>query len=389
MLSHEINRTITQVGRGTPGGELMRRYWLPIAAEASLTMATPKLRVRALGEDLVLFRDGKGRLGLVEEQCCHRSASLLYGFVEDEGLRCPYHGWLFDTQGKCIEQPFEPKESLANERACQKAYAVQTLGGVVWAYMGPQPAPLLPRWSPLVRLDGQREVHILPELECNWLQVMENSCDPTHLAFLHVRTMIEKGKGSEGTYYNRPIEGLNFELVEEPNWVGVRKQRVFGGDNPEEEIGHPVIFPYILMSPQREHIIMHMRLPVDDTHTQIIRYQFTPNDHGEAEAQPDVVPMVKVGPFKNEEGIYHMNTFACQDAMAWETQGPVTDRERENLRTADAGIALFRRLLRDQIKRVQDGQDPKGLVRDPALNEMIHIDLSTGQRRVAKEMAKA
>ena len=136
MLSHEVNELMTRVGRGMPAGELLRRYWQPIAAEAEITAETPKLRIRALGEDLVLFRDGSGKLGLVEEQCPHRSASLYYGFIEDDGLRCPYHGWKFDCTGKCLEMPFEPKDTLQGS-VHHRAYPVQVLGGMVFAYMGP------------------------------------------------------------------------------------------------------------------------------------------------------------------------------------------------------------------------------------------------------------
>ncbi len=389
MLSNEANQEITRVGRGTPAGELLRRYWQPIAAEAELTDDSPKLRIRALGEDMVLFRDGEGRLGLVEEQCCHRSASLYYGFVEQDGLRCPYHGWKFDCAGNCIDQPFEPSDSPLKKEAHQHSYPVQALGGMIWAYMGPLPAPLLPRWEQLLRADGVRKVFILPVIECNWLQIMENSCDPAHTYYLHAHTLTLKDKGKSGAYYYRPIEKLHFELVDEPNWVGVRKQRVYGGDKAEEEDGHPVIFPNLLLSPQREHIVMHMRLAVDDTHTKIFRYQFTPNDSGDLVTQPNLVPCENVPPLKDETGAYHMNSFASHDAMAWETQGSITDRSRELLGNTDVGIALYRRLLREQIRCVQEGKEPKGVIRDPALNDCIRIHVSTGQRRMAREMAKA
>ena len=390
MLSKEQNDRLTRVGAGTPAGELLRRYWHPIAAEGEITAESPIKRVRALGEDLVLFRDGAGNLGLIEELCCHRSASLTYGFVEEDGLRCPYHGWKFDTKGACIEQPFEPADSPLKDNVGQKSYPVQTLGGVVFAYMGPDPAPLLPNWKQLIRNDGVRTVFILPELECNWLQVMENSVDPTHTYYLHAHTLVLKGKGRMGTYYYRPIEKVNFEIVKEPAWCGVTKQRVYGGDDAEQELGHPLIFPNMLLSPQREHLVMHMRLPVDDTHTQIIRYQFTPNEDGSPVPQPDLVPHEIVPPLKDENGVYHMNSFASHDAMAWETQGAITDRSRENLGTADRGIALYRRLLTEQIKVVEEGGDPHGVIRDPSLNECIEIEVSTGQARVARQqMAEA
>ena len=386
MLSHDVNETITRVGPGTPAGELLRRYWQPIAVEAQISAENPKHRVRALGEDLVLFRDGKGNLGLVEEQCCHRSASLYYGFVEDDGLRCPYHGWKFDCSGACVEMPFEPADSTLKGHVRQRSYPVQLLGGMVWAYMGPAPAPELPRWDQLIRDDGERRIFVLPVIDCNWVQIMENSCDPCHTYYLHAHTLTLKGKGRSGAYYYRPIEDMKFEIIDEPNWVGVRKQRIYGGDEAEVEDGHPVIFPNYLLSPQREHLVMHMRLPVDDTHTKIFRYQFTPTEDGSSVPQPDLVPMEIVPSLRGPDGDYHMDSFASHDAMAWETQGAITDRARENLGVSDAGIALYRRLLREQIKRVQDGQDPRGLIRDPKLNTSIQIDVSKGQARVARQL---
>ena len=386
MLSNEINERLTQVGPGTPAGEMLHRYWQPIAAEAELTAETPKRKVRALCEDLVLFRDGQGNLGLIEEQCCHRSASLLYGFIEDDGLRCAYHGWKFDCTGECIEMPFEDDDAPKNLNAHQKSYPVQTMGGVIFTYMGPGDPPFLPRWNNLLREDGERTVFILPELDCNWLQVMENSVDPTHTYYLHAHTLVLKGKGASGSYYYRPIEKVNFDIVKEDGWCGVTKQRIYGGEDAEQEVGHPLVFPNMLLSPQREHLVMHMRLPVDDTHTQIIRYQFTPNEDGSPVPQPDVVPFENVPPLRDEEGVYHMNSFASHDAMAWESQGPITDRSRENLGVADKGIALYRQLLREQIDAVEAGNDPYGTRRDEAHNDIIKMDVSTGQARVAKAL---
>ena len=143
MLSAEMNERLTRVGPGTPAGELLRRYWHPIAGQGELTVEIPKKRVRVLGEDLVLFRDGAGRYGLVEEQCSHRSASLYYGFIEDDGLRCAYHGWKYDFTGKCIDMPFEADDGPMRDSVRQKSYPVQVFAGLIFAYLGPDPAPLL------------------------------------------------------------------------------------------------------------------------------------------------------------------------------------------------------------------------------------------------------
>lgn len=139
MLSEMENKHLTQVGPGTDAGELLRRYWDPIAVASELTKEKPKKRVRVLGEDLVLFLDGQGRLGLIEEHCPHRGVSSYYGFVENDGLRCAYHGWKFDCSGQCLEMPFEPEESPLKKRVRAKTYPVQELSGLVFAYLGPAP----------------------------------------------------------------------------------------------------------------------------------------------------------------------------------------------------------------------------------------------------------
>ncbi len=377
MLANDENQKLTAVGPGTPAGELLRRYWMPIAAAAELTEDQPKKRVRVLGENLVLYRDGSGRLGLIEEQCPHRSVSLYYGFIEPEGIRCPYHGWKFDCTGTCLEMPFEPKDTPLLQSVKARTYPVQELSGLVFAYLGPDPVPLLPRYEALVRKDVKRIIHILPVLDCNWLQVMENSVDPTHTYYLHGHNLALQGK-ENGAFHYRDIKGLDFVLRKESNWAGIIKKRIYEGESLDDNEGHPVIFPNILLLPPHPNVMMHFRVPVDDTHTQIFRCQFTPSADG-TPVEQNQVPIVKTPSFKDGDGQYHLETFGSQDAMAWESQGDVTNRGRENLATTDKGIALYRRLLREQIDAVARGEDPVGVVRDAALNESISIELSSQQ----------
>ena len=184
MLTREENEFLTQVSRGTPCGELLRRYWHPVAAAGEFTEEKPIRPVKILGEELVVYRDKKGNYGLVGEHCPHRSASLAYGRVDDEGIRCPYHGWKFDCMGKCLEQPAEPVDSTFKDRIKHVAYPVEYLGGLIYAYLGPAPAPLLPRWDVLVWEHGKRWIVKESIIDCNWLQPMENSVDPSHLYWL-------------------------------------------------------------------------------------------------------------------------------------------------------------------------------------------------------------
>jgi len=173
-LSVAENELITHVGPGTPGGAMMRRYWHPIGFASELKKRP--LRRRLLGEDLVMFRDDHGKLGLLTLRCSHRGTSLEFGHIEDGGLRCCYHGWLYDVDGKILQMPGEPSDSTYKDRIKQKAYKLEELGGILFAYLGPEPAPLLPRWDVMVRQDGVRAL-AGRVMHCNFLQAVENSVD--------------------------------------------------------------------------------------------------------------------------------------------------------------------------------------------------------------------
>src|SRR5919106_1527538 len=182
MLTKEENEFFTRVGPGSPAGGMLRRYWHPIAFEKEVKRRP--IRRRILGEDLVLFRDDQGRFGLLALRCSHRGTSLEFGHVEDGGLRCCYHGWLYDIRGRVLEMPGEPSDSTFKERMRHPAYQAQELGGVVFAYLGPEPAPLLPRYDVLVRQDGARAMRARI-INCNFLQMIENSVDQHHAKWLH------------------------------------------------------------------------------------------------------------------------------------------------------------------------------------------------------------
>src|SRR6266511_1029272 len=183
MLRIEENERLTRVGPGTPMGALLRRYWHPVAATVELD-EHPVRPVKILGESLVLFRDRQGRLGLIDDTCPHRRVSFLYGVPEEEGLRCCYHGWMFDRTGRCLEMPAEAPDSTFPRKVKIPGYPVQEMGGLIFAYLGPEPAPLLPRWDLFVWPNAVRQIG-LNTLNCNWLQCQENTGDPTHSVYLH------------------------------------------------------------------------------------------------------------------------------------------------------------------------------------------------------------
>ncbi len=358
MLSTQENEMLCQVGPGTPGGALLRRYWMPIAPKTEIDERGIR-PIRLLGEDLIVFRDGAGRYGLLAEHCSHRSASLGYGRIEDDGIRCPYHGWKYAVNGECLEIPSDGPDGVYRHQIQHPAYQVQELGGVLFGYLGPAPAPLLPNYDILVREDWVRRIELHPVLECNWLQPMENAVDPEHVYWLHGYT---GGAPSVRDDYS------DFELFD----YGIYK---WHHGQKRVEV-HPLVFPHILRGPGN---VAHFRIPMDDTHTGILYVIYSPTPDGGPSGQTDV-PFKFIGPIKEAYDDYgyprarhHMKTFASQDGMTWETQGPMVDRSREHLTSRDKGVAMLRNLLRLQIEKVQGGEDPMGVVRDAELNSIIEF----------------
>src|SRR6266545_1083424 len=367
MITAEQNKQLTETGAGTLMGDLLRRYWWPIAATVDLEKE-PVQPIRLLSEDLTLFRDERGRLGLIGDRCAHRAISLAYGIPQDNGLRCAYHGWTYDTAGHVVDMPFEP--------ACLPlkitSYPVQEMGGLIWAYLGPDPAPLLPRFEGYAREDINRSVLIKP-LPCSWLQCMDNSMDPTHFEHLH---------GHYGNYYNRkhgkpegmltpPHLKVDFDVFE----YGIYKRRLTEGqseDCDDWQVGHPILFPNTLV------VVggawggsYQIRTPIDDSHTLHFLYQFRYMEEG-GEKKPFAVRHEQVR--YDDFGLAVGDAVIPQDEMAWIGQGPISDRTREHLVTSDKGVILYHNLILENIEKVERGEDPMGLVRDSDVNEpYIHI----------------
>ena len=370
MLTKEENEMLTRVGSGTPAGELLRRYWLPVSVAKELTDENAAKFVRILGEDLVLFRDKSGRVGLLGDRCSHRGASLSYGRVEERGIACPYHGWLYDAEGNVLETPAEPPESKFRLTVKQKAYPVQKFIGLYWTYMGPKPAPLIPKYDVWVRKDGRRRIVVQPQLDCNWFQAMENSIDPAHLQVLHQETAY-RGITPPNTTRGFTDDIEKFEFYEFP--FGIMKKRTYKAGKVDE---HPLLFPNIL----RQANATQIRVPIDDTHTRIFFVRFDPSKDGSMVEEEDP-PVEYVKPYKNPpDGLhpfarFRMDETQAQDHMAWETQGPIADRTRERLTTSDRGVVMLREMMKREIEKVQKGLDPKGIIRDPAQDTMIDTKL--------------
>ncbi len=367
MLSFRENEVLTQVGPGTPMGELMRRYWHPIAALSQLE-ENPTKSVRILGEDLVLYKDRSGTFGLIQESCPHRRVNLLYGIPEQQGIRCPYHGWMFDETGRCLEMPAEAPDSTFKDRVTAVTYPVESLGGLIFAYLGPQPAPLLPRWEWLVQEHAYRQVDV-SVLPCNWLQCMENSMDPIHLEWLHghLSNYVYERRGMPPEFRRTVPKHLKigFDIFEH----GLIKRRVFEGETEQDAdwaVGHPVLFPNILSNPNE------FRVPIDDTHTLELEYEVHPLPL-DVPAPPLEEIAVYHRPLRNEDGRLDASYVRAQDMLAWVSQGPLAERHLERLGESDKGIILYRRLLKEQIRIVEDGGDPMNTFRNPAANVCIEL----------------
>jgi len=378
MLSKEENEILTRVGPGTPAGELLRRYWHPIAVAKELTEEQPTKFVRVLGEDLVLFRDTGGRLGLLADRCSHRGASLAYGRVEDRGIACAYHGWVYDVEGNCLECPAETAGSRFHLTVKHRAYPVQEHLNLVWAYMGRAPAPVLTHYDTLFRKDGHRNIVVHPQLDCNWFQAMENSVDPAHLQVLHQEFY---GRGerkpvSTTRGFTDDVTSFEFYLTDH----GIMKKRNYANGTVDE---HPLLFPTIL----RQGPSTQMRTPVDDEHTIHIHVLFFPTDDGSEPADGWDPPIHYTGPYKDPPGKVHPFTrytlqhIIPQDHMAWETQGAIADRTRERLATSDRGVGMLRDLMKREIAKVERGEDPIGIYRDPH-HAIIDTNVDEGVRQL-------
>ena len=369
MLTEVQNRRLTQVGRGTPMGELLRRYWMPVAAEDEFER-NPIKAIRLMGEDLVLYRDMAGTYGLVDRHCPHRRADLSYGFVEECGIRCNYHGWHFDATGRCIEQPFEDianPDAHFRDKVRIAAYPVATKGGMVWAYLGPQPAPLVPNYEPFLWQNGFVQI-VFATIPCNWLQCQENSIDPVHFEWMH-RNWTVRLKGETGPYGNKHVR-VGFDEFEH-GFVYKRLVEGMAESHPRWQTGRICLWPNGLGPLSHT----EYRVPIDDENTLSVTWHFS---RVPTEREPYVQTSIPSweGPIRDPRtGRWITSHVMNQDFVAWVGQGKIADRTQEHLATSDRGIIAMRKRFVDDMERVARGEDPKGIVRDPARNVCIEMPI--------------
>jgi phenylpropionate dioxygenase-like ring-hydroxylating dioxygenase large terminal subunit len=389
MLSHEDNALLTRVARGSPMGDTMRLYWLPalLARELAEPDGAP-VRVRLLGEDLVAFRDTEGRIGLIDEFCPHRGASLYFGRNEDCGLRCVYHGWKFDVEGRCIEQMNEPAEHQFGHKVHIAAYPTVELGGVVWAYLGPpERTPAPPKFAWTQAPESHRMVSKVIQ-ENNWLQSLEGGLDTSHAPIMHRLLTDKSGRGGFGpsdAFVRGGAPRLVVDLTDYGyHYAGIRP---LGAAELHIRAYH-FVMPFHQLRPSRSDaghpmIAGHSWVPIDDHHTMVYNWGYSITDRPLSDEDrlertlgngPADVDPVSFRSLKNRANDYMIDRQAqrtesftgidgvnAQDRAIQESMGRVVDRSREHLGPADKAIIQMRRLLKRAIETAQAGGVPPGV----------------------------
>ncbi len=384
---------LTQTARGTPAGQLLRRYWHPVMLTRDFPVGSPPQSVRIMSEDLVLFRDESGRIGLLGLKCSHRGTDLSYGRLENGGLRCIYHGWLYDVNGRCLEQPAEPERGRHNTIR-HLSYPCVERGDAVWTYMGPGEPPLFPNYPALAAPTAYRYA-IRWHSNCNYLQGNEGNIDPVHTSYLH-RFELEQAQGGLESMHRNATAIFQTDSAPRVSVVETRfglriltERRMPGGGKILLRATNFVVpntcavgGPETLLG--RGGTLMTFHVPIDDTahwrydfvfHSkkalpkeEMDKGHFAEKSHGDY-------------PIRNAQNRYLQNRddmrwsnlgmgtdFTAHDIFATEAQGRIHDHAREHLVTSDKAIVRARRQILDAIRDVEAGKDPVGVVRDPARN---------------------
>ncbi|MGE0746362.1 MAG: Rieske 2Fe-2S domain-containing protein [Rhodospirillales bacterium] len=379
---------LTHVGPGTPMGEMMRRYWQPLLLAADLDDGLPK-KVRILGEDLVAFRDGAGRIGVLDAHCAHRGTSLEYGRVEQGGIRCCYHGWLYRADGKCVEMPCEQPGYAERMDVWQPGYPVHEYAGMIFLYMGPpEKQPLFPMYD-VIDGRGREDVEIRAMRlwddhsigfvrDCNWLQHFENVVDAYHLLMLHAKI---SGDQFGSAVTSADIPDIGFEKTQ----LGVR-YRMFrnlpNGNRLERYVEAVLPNIYLVASiheqgdkPKVKEKATELSwcVPVDDTHLRGLSLVAWPKRDGRpvADWKPGTDTVTSIRPGNLRDRPYADKQRKPDDMEAQEGQRAIAVHALENLALSDRGVVMLRKALRDGLAAMVRGDDPPNIVRDEAANRAI------------------
>jgi phthalate 4,5-dioxygenase len=387
---------IPHVGASTPAGEWFRRYWIAVGTTQELYDIPQAVKV--LGEELVLFRDQFGKVGLLGEHCPHRGASLEYGDIEDGGLRCPYHGWLFNVDGQCLEMPAEPRDSKFCQKVKHLSYPVKELGGLIFAYMGPNKddPPPLPKYKALADPAGQRSLEATRVYNYNWFNFIENGADPVHFSILH---RADPTDGTWRSWFFNFKDIPSFDAVETSYGMKVISRKPGPADDIEYVDEKSFALPSILQIGDTE--FTHFKQPRealsagshnahfmfvtpndDDSFTLFTVNHYTgsdpeffaklsPSRKVEAKAEKKPYDRRKYSPFR---GNVRTEDIACQATQ------PLLDRRNEQLATSDKGVILIRKIILNAVRAVQQGDLPKGVACRGEMDKLIRIDSFTGIR---------
>ena len=387
MLTAEQNDRITRVGPGTPCGDLMRRYWQPAALVEELETNRPVKAITLLGEDLVLFRDEQGDYGLIHRNCCHRGADLAFGRLEDGGLRCPFHGWLFDVNGACLEQPAEPAGSTFKDKVRQPSYPCVARSGVIFTYMGPGDPPAFPEFDCFVAPDAYTFA-FKGFWDCNWLQALEVGVDPAHASFLH-RFFEDESDEDYGLQFRGKVDGGEplTKLLRENECPDLKIEntdyglRLFALRDVDETQRHirvtNCLFPNAIVIPMNDDMTFaQWHVPIDDVRSwwvtifwgfrQEVDKQKMRDDRLQTYTLPDYKPRV------NRDNNYGFDAdeqknltytgmgmdINVHDQWAVESQGRIQDRTIEHLGSTDKGVTAYRKMLMAAIDAVERGGKP-------------------------------
>lgn len=395
MLTQEENELLTRCGPGEPMGALLRCYWQPVALSEELPPGAPPRPLKILGEGLVLFRDDQGRPGLLGLRCSHRGTDLSYGRVENGGLRCLYHGWLYDVLGRCLEQPGEPERGRSRGAIQHLSYPCREYGDLIFAYMGRGEAPLLPAFDSLSAPSAQRFIRKYYQ-ECNFLQANEGNIDPIHLSYLHAqydekywssRDRHLSIKGTAATSMSMYKQDRAPKIETEVTDFGVRifTSRQTGDGKTYLRVSN-FILPNLCAVPGPmgpDGYNMNWHVPIDNEHHWKYMITFRRSAPLDKEAhrksfEADIDAGYRL--LRNRDNRFRQDreemktrtfsglgpSFVVHDAFATESQGEVQDRTCEHLASTDQAIVASRKLLLKSIRDIQDGRQPPVVSKDSA-----------------------
>lgn len=383
MTTVQDSEILTRVSRGTPMGELMRQYWIPAAKSDELEADGDPVRLMLLGEKLIAFRDTNGKVGVMDHRCPHRCASLFFGRNEEGGIRCVYHGWKFDVEGRCLDMANVPPHQDFKQKVRARAYRVEERAGLVWVYMGErEQAPPFPMLEPLHLPEDELRV-IVAQRDCNYLQALEGDIDTSHFSFLHA--------GSVNLDDVDPAEMARFNLIDPTPEYEVSETEwgtMYGAHRPAVQgqtywrVAH-FLFPFWTMPPDgdfEDHVITRAWVPMDDTHTMFFHLSWTKNAQGlrtdkNGEALPGIQMGMKYEPnttdwfgrwrlAANATNDYNIDRESqraaiysgitgihLQDQAITESMGAITDHTFEHLAPSDHMITQTRKRLAQAAKR--------------------------------------